>query len=141
MMKGKSAAVLRHLASPACNNVLGCLRDGMDHPDDISKKLDVVRQTVDWHLIKLSALGIVDREAVSSLSGRPRVIYKLTKDGEKLIKNIESMVGQHYTQLMKEFERQQSELDRQLARADISEEVYLEKVKKLEKERGIVESD
>ena len=140
-MKGKSAGVLRQLASPACNKILECLREGMDHPDDISKKLGVVRQTVDWHLIKLSALGIVDRKAVSSLSGRPRITYRLTEEGEALVRSIESLVDQHYIKFVNEFSQQQMELDRRLARAEISEEVYLEKMRKLEKERKIVESN
>ena len=137
-MNEKSIAILKHLSSTSCNRILQCLEDGLEHPDDIAKKLDVVRQTVDWHLIRLSALGMIDRKAESSLSGRPRVVYSLNKGGLSLIQKIDGLTTVHFDKLMGDIEKRQQELDVELARGDISEAVYLEKMRKIGVEREIL---
>lgn len=137
-MDERSIAILKHLSSPSCNRVLQCLEEGLDHPDDIAKTLEVVRQTVDWHLIRLSALGIVDRKAVSSVHGRPKVIYGLSQKGQELIGKIEALTSKHFESLMEELEMRQKELDYRLARGEISEAVYLNNLKKLDDERALI---
>lgn len=133
-MKKRSADIIRHLASQSCNEVLECLRDGMDHPDDIAKKLGVVRQSVDFHLLKLSAFGIVERVAVSSVNARPKIVYKMTPHGRALIDSLDKMIERHYVEIERKFEDFQRELDVMLAKGQISEEVYNEKTKRLKKE-------
>ncbi|MEW5936567.1 MAG: winged helix-turn-helix transcriptional regulator [Candidatus Thermoplasmatota archaeon] len=137
-MHAKSVAILGLLSSPTCDKVLACLRAGLDHPEEISKKLGVVRQTVDWHLLRLSALGIVERVAVSSLSGRPRVIYKLSPEGKEMTEALDSALTTHLQKVQQRFERQEHELDVMLANGEITEEVYNERMHRLSREREIV---
>ncbi len=138
-MRERSAAIMKHMSSDTCNKILQSLREGLDHPDDICKKLGVVRQTVDWHLLRLSALGIVERIPISSLSGRPKIIYRLSKDGENMIDTIDDAVFKHYSKISKRYHDEIKELDMKLALAQISENAYKEKIKKLEKDLGILE--
>ncbi|MCK4758121.1 MAG: hypothetical protein KAS67_06705 [Thermoplasmata archaeon] len=138
-MKERSAAIMKNISSETCNKILQCLKEGLDHPDDICAKLGVVRQTVDWHLLRLSALGIVERIPISSLSGRPKIVYKLSPDGEKLINIIDDAVYSHYSKVKKEYDKAIDELDRKLATAKISEDVYKENIRRLEKDLKILE--
>ena len=141
LMAEKSTTIMSHLTSPSCNRILDCLNQGLEHPDEIARELDVVRQTVDWHLLKLSGLGIVDRVAESSLSGRPRIIYKLNPDGKELINAIDKLVSDHLQRMKRKYDSLQHDLDIKLARAEISEMVYVKRVRRLEKERQFLESD
>ena len=133
-MNKKSTDLMHHLSSSSCRKVLNCLREGLEHPDDISKAMGVVRQTVDWHLLKLRALDIVERVPVSSISGRPKITYRLSQDGEALIGNIEDLVEAHMEKLKEKFNKTHKELDMKLAMGDISERAYKESVKRLQKE-------
>ena len=133
-MNQKSTELMHHLSSSSCRKVLNCLREGLEHPDDISKAMGVVRQTVDWHLLKLSALDIVERVPVSSISGRPKIIYRLSQDGEELIGNIERLVNTHMEKLREKFNKTHKDLDLKLAMGEISERAYKESVKRLKKE-------
>ncbi len=137
-MRERSAAIMKHMSSETCNKILQSLREELDHPDDISKKLKVVRQTVDWHLLRLSALGIVDRIPISSLSGRPKIIYRLSKDGENMIDTIDDAVFKHYSKIKKAYQDDIKDLDMKLAMGQISEDAYKEKIKKTEKDLGIL---
>ncbi len=137
-MSDKSTELMHHLSSSSCQKVLSCLREGLEHPDDISKAMGVVRQTVDWHLLKLSALDIVERIPVSSISGRPKITYRLSQDGENLIENIESLVDEHMKKLREKFNQTHKELDFRLARGDISERAYKDHVKRLKKEMNFL---
>jgi len=133
-MNQKSTDLMHHLSSSSCRKVLNCLREGLEHPDDISKAMGVVRQTVDWHLLKLSALDIVERIPISSISGRPKISYRLSQDGETLIQKIEVLVEEHMIRLKEKFNNVNKELDMKLAKGEISERAYKENVKRLRKE-------
>ena len=129
---------MHHLSSPSCQKILNCLREGLEHPDDISKAMGVVRQTVDWHLLKLSALDIVLRVPVSSISGRPKITYQLSRDDEILINNIERLVDDHMEKLREKYNMAHKQLDFRLARGDISERAYKDNVKRLKKEMSFI---
>ena len=138
-MRERSATIMKHMASDTCNRIIQNLTEGLDHPDDICKKLGVVRQTVDWHLVRLSALGIVERIPVSSLSGRPKIVYRLSEDGQKMMKIIDDAVQSHYIKTRKVYERAIKDLDHDLASGKMSEAVYISKIDKIEKEIKILE--
>jgi len=138
-MRERSAAIMKHMSSNTCNRIIRSLIEGQDHPDDICKKLGVVRQTVDWHLVRLSALGIVERIPVSSLSGRPKIVYRLSEDGQKMMKIIDDAVQSHYLKVWKVYESAIKDLDHDLAKGNISEAVYISKIDKIEKEIKILQ--
>ncbi len=130
---------MKHMSSDTCNKIIQSLMEGLDHPDDICRKLGVVRQTVDWHLVRLSALGIVERIPVSSLSGRPKIVYRLSEDGQTMMKIIDDAVQSHYLKTRKIYEKMANDLDRDLAGGKISEAVYIKNIDKIEKEIKILE--
>lgn len=130
---------MHHLSTPSCQRVLECLEEGLEHPDDISKAMNVVRQTVDWHLLKLSALGIVERIPITSISGRPKITYRLGQDGRQLINDIETLVEEHMSKLRQKYEAIHRELDIKLARGEISERAYKEGVRRLKKEMDFID--
>ena len=138
-MRERSAAIMKHMASDTCIRIIQSMKEGMDHPDDICKKLGVVRQTVDWHLVRLSALGIVERIPVSSLSGRPKIVYRLSEDVQKMMGIIDDAVQSHYLKTRKMYEKAIKDLDHELASGKISEAVYIGKIDKIEKEIKILQ--
>ena len=140
-MRKRSAAIMRHLASESCSEIIECLKEGLDHPDDLAKKLKVVRQSVDWHLLKLTAFGIVERSAVSSATSRPRITYKLTPTGRDLIDRLDGTIDQHFSGIGQKFESLQQELDHHLARGEISEEVYKERTRRLKREMDFLKGE
>jgi len=137
-MNERIKELMHHLSTTSCQRVLECLEEGLDHPDDISKTMGVVRQTVDWHLLKLSALGIVERVPVSSISGRPKITYRLSDDGKQLIGDIEELMKAHITKLGQRYEGARRELDIRLARGEISERAYKENLRRLKKEMDFI---
>jgi len=76
-MESRNIRILQALASSTRDQIVKCLREGIDHPDDIAKEIGIIRQGVDKHLLELHALGIVDREAVFPPDGRPKIVYKM----------------------------------------------------------------
>ena len=87
--KGKTE-VIRELTK-ARLRVIECLQEGMDHPDHMAKHLKITRQAVDPHLQILCDLGIVSkREGITEITGRPRVRYGITREGQKLLNDIEN---------------------------------------------------
>ena len=140
-MKKRSAAIMRHLSSESCSEIIECLKDGLDHPDDLAKKLNVVRQSVDWHPLKLTAFGIVERSAVSSATSRPRITYRLTPAGRELVEHLDGTIERHFSDIGRKFESLQHELDLLLARGEISEEVYKERTKRLKREMDFIKGE
>ena len=138
-MRDRSAAIMKHMASDTCNKIIQSLTEGLDHPDDTCKKLGVVRQTVDWHLVRLSALGIVERVPISSLSGRPKIVYHLSENGMEMMRTIDDAVQSHYLKIKMRYEEEIKKLDHELATGSISEAVYIGKIDKIEKEIKILQ--
>jgi predicted ArsR family transcriptional regulator len=96
---------------------------------------------VDWHLLKLTAFGVVERSAVSSATSRPRITYKLTATGRELIDLLDSTVDRHFRDIGKKFEALQHELDILLSHGEISEEVYKERTKRLKREMDFLKGE
>jgi predicted ArsR family transcriptional regulator len=112
--------------------VIDCLKNGRDHPDDIAKDLKITRQAVDHHLQILCGLGIVSKMGgLSENKGRPRVRYGMTREGQKLLGDIENAVLNYSDLLEEAYKRRQRAIDDLLLDGRISEEEYRKRVERL----------
>lgn len=128
--KGKTE-VIRELTK-ARLRVIECLQEGMDHPDHMAKHLKITRQAVDPHLQILCDLGIVSkREGITEITGRPRVRYGITREGQKLLNDIENAELIYSDLLEKAYKRKQREIDDLLLDGKITEEEYRRRVDEL----------
>ena len=128
--------VLGILASRVRLQICELLRKGVDHPDDLAKRLKVSRQAVDKHLLTLLDKGLVDRSAIFPTEGRPKVIYAVSAAGGNLLDRLgEVLMGYRQTK-MEEFRTALGVLDDDLAGGRLDEEVYLKRRRALEKQYG-----
>src|SRR2546425_11515883 len=73
--------LIRIVASATRLAILKLLQQGFDHPEDLAKKMKIRRQAVDKQLLELFDWGLVDRAAVFPPTGRPRIVYQMTRRG------------------------------------------------------------
>lgn len=130
-MESRNIKILQALASSTRDQIVKCLREGIEHPDDIAKEIGIIRQGVDKHLLELHALGIVDREAIFPPDGRPKIVYKMSGMGLELYGAIDKLIEDFYLRLKGRYERLKEDLDKRLIEGEISESVYLKQLEKL----------
>src|SRR3972149_412901 len=87
-------ACLEVLASESRQRILALLAKGVDHPEDLAKKLKLRRQGVDKQLMELYGWGFVDRSAIFPAGGRPRIVYRLSERGKDLMTRMAALVGE-----------------------------------------------
>ncbi len=136
-MSFNNLTVLKALSSKTRLNIIQCLREGVNHPEDIAKKLGMTRQSIDKHLLELHALGLVERSAVFPPDGRPKIVYKMSAVGIELIDSLNELVKKYNVKIMERYEDELESLDVQLAHGDIGEEVYLKRLDELKKKYKI----
>jgi len=128
--------VLEVLASPARLTICELLRKGVDHPDDLARRLKVSRQSVDKHLLSLLEKGLVDRSAIFPTEGRPKVIYAVSAAGGSLLDRLSEVLVSYRQAKMDEFRTSLAIIDNNLSAGTLDEEVYLKKRRALEKQFG-----
>ncbi|MEE9506532.1 MAG: ArsR family transcriptional regulator [Thermoplasmata archaeon] len=128
--KGKTEVIKK--LTKARLRVIECLQKGMYHPDDIAKHLKITRQAVDPHLQILCNLGIVSRgEGTFEIKGRPRLHFEITREGQKLLDDIENAELIYSDLLEEEYKRKQRAIDDLLLDGKITEEEYRRRVDEL----------
>src|SRR3972149_10260978 len=120
---------LRIATTPTRPQILKLLQQGFDHPEDLAKKMKVHRQAVDKQLTELFYWGLVDRSAVFPPTGRPRIVYRVTKRGGDLVALIERAAQDFRASFREDFERELEDLESKLAAGENAQGVYFQKRK------------
>ncbi len=124
--------ILRIATTPTRLQILKLLQQGFDHPEDLAMKMKVRRQAVDKQLTELFYWGLVDRSAVFPPTGRPRIVYRVTKRGGDLVALMERAAQDFRASFREDFERELEDLESKLAAGEIAEEMYFKKRKEVE---------
>ncbi len=124
--------ILRITTSPTRLQILKLLQQGFDHPEDLAKKMKIRRQAVDKQLAELFYWGLVDRSAVFAATGRPRIVYRVTKRGADLVALLERAAQDFRAALREDLDRELESLESTLAAGEIAEEMYFKKRKEIE---------
>jgi len=124
--------ILRIATGPTRLQILKLLQQGFDHPEDLAKKMKVRRQAVDKQLSELFFWGLVDRSAVFAPTGRPRIVYMITKRGGDLVALLEGAAREFRATFRQDMERELEELESKLAAGEIAEEIYFKRRKEIE---------
>ncbi len=130
--------LVRIASSETRRQILRLLQQGFDHPEDLAKKLNIRRTSVDKQLVELFGWGLVDRAAVFPPTGRPRIVYQVTQRGKDLLDMLERVVKEYSASFKGDFERQMEALEARLAAGEIAEEMYFKKRKELEARYALV---
>lgn len=124
--------ILRIATTPTRLQILKLLQQGFDHPEDLAKKMKVRRQAVDKQLAELFFWGLVDRSAVFAATGRPRIVYRITKRGGDLVTLLERAAQDFRATFRQDLERELESLESKLAAGEIAEEMYFKRRKEIE---------
>lgn len=124
--------LVRIASSETRRQILRLLQQGFDHPEDLSKKLNIRRTSVDKQLLELFAWGLVDRAAVFPPNGRPRIVYQVTQRGKDLLDLLERVVKEYAAAFRSDHDRELESLEAKLAAGEIAEEMYFKKRKELD---------
>lgn len=124
--------LVRIAASETRRQILRLLQQGFDHPEDLAKKLNVRRTSVDKQLVELFSWGLVDRAAIFPPAGRPRIVYQVTQRGKDLLDMLERVVQEYTASFKSDFARELESLESKLAAGEIAEEMYFKRRKELE---------
>lgn len=124
--------LVRIASSETRRQILRLLQQGFDHPEDLAKKLNIRRTSVDKQLLELFEWGLVDRAAVFPPDGRPRIVYQVTQRGRDLLDLLERVVKEYRTSFRSDYDRELESLEAKLAAGEIAEEMYFKKRKELE---------
>jgi len=124
--------LVRIASSETRRQILRLLQQGFDHPEDLAKKLNIRRTSVDKQLLELFEWGFVDRAAVFPPDGRPRIVYQVTQRGRDLLDLLERVVKEYRTSFRSDYDRELESLEAKLAAGEIAEEMYFKKRKELE---------
>ena len=124
--------LVRIASSETRRQILRLLQQGFDHPEDLSKKLNIRRTSVDKQLLELFEWGLVDRAAVFPPNGRPRIVYQVTQRGKDLLDLLERVVKEYAAAFRSDHDRELEALEAKLAAGEIAEEMYFKKRKELD---------
>jgi len=125
-------ACLEVLASESRQRILALLAKGVDHPEDLAKRLKLRRQGVDKQLMELYEWGFVDRNAIIPATGRPRIVYRISERGQELIARLESLLREYHEGMAAEYRQSVDALESKLASGEMDEDAYLKRRQALE---------
>ena len=126
-------AVLEVVASPGRRRILALLAKGVDHPEDLAKRLKLRRQGVDRQLLQLYEWGLVDRSAILPAGGRPRIVYRISGQGQDFLDRVEALVRGYGDGLRLEYQRALAALEDKLAAGELDEAAYMKRRQELER--------
>jgi predicted transcriptional regulator len=123
-------------ASPARLEICELLQKGVNHPEDLAKRLKVSRQSIDEHLLALHGKGVVDRSAVFPTDGKPKVVYAVSAAAKEFMDGIEESLKTYIMTRLNEYQDSLVVLDDDLASGRLDEEAYLKRRERLETHHG-----
>ena len=133
-MQSLEAEILGLVSSPTRMQILDLLRKGVDHPDELAKRLKLRRQSVDKHLLALYRMGIVDRSAVFDSDRRPRIVYSVSSPASLLIGRIVEALRLYAMTKANEYRESLLTLDDDLSAGRLDEQVYEQQREALERQ-------
>ena len=132
-MDDDAVACLQVVASESRQRILALLDKGVDHPEDLARKLKLRRQGVDKQLVELYEWGFVDRSAVLTAVGRPRIVYRLSERGRDLLGRMDALVREFHESMRADCQRSLGMLEDKLAAGELDEDAYLKQRQAIEK--------
>lgn len=125
-------ALFEVVASPTRRRVLTLLAKGVDHPEELAKKLKLRRQGIDKQLMQLYEWGFVDRSAILPAGGRPRIVYRISERGQHFLSRAESLAREFRESFRTEYQTSLDVLEGKLASAELDEATYHKKRRELD---------
>ncbi len=126
--------ILSLVSSSTRMQICDLLSKGVDHPDELAKRLKLRRQSVDKHLLALYRMGIVDRSAVFDSDRRPRIVYSVSSPASLLIGRIVEALRLYAMTKANEYRESLLTLDDDLSAGRLDEQVYEQQREALEKQ-------
>ena len=126
--------ILGLVSSSTRMQICDLLSKGVDHPDELAKRLKLRRQSVDKHLLALYRMGIVDRSAVFDSDRRPRIVYSVSSPASLLIGRIVEALRLYAMTKANEYRESLLTLDDDLSAGRLDEQVYEQQREALEKQ-------
>jgi len=126
-------ALLEVVASPSRRRVLALLSKGIDHPEELAKKLKLRRQGIDKQLMQLYGWGLVDRSAILPVGGRPRIVYRVSERGRDFLGRAQALVAEYRETVRSDHQASLSALESKLAAGDLDEAAYMKRRQELER--------
>ncbi|MDX1534438.1 MAG: hypothetical protein R3291_02330 [Thermoplasmata archaeon] len=124
--------ILQVVASPSRFRILNLLERGVDHPEDLARRLELRRQSVDKQLLELYGWGFVDRSAVFPADGRPRIVYRLSDLGQAYLEKASTISQEYREEMLADYRRSLGILEDDLASGDLDEGAYRKRRRSLE---------
>ena len=125
-------ALLQVVSSPSRMRILSLLSDGIDHPEELAKRMKLRRQGVDKQLLELYRHGFVDRSATLPAGGRPRIVYRISGRGQDFLARAEALARDHREGAREDYQRDIDLLQSKLASGELDEDAYLLRRQELE---------
>lgn len=132
------SSIIAEVITPTRIRIMRMLRDSA-HPESIAAELGISRQGVDKHLAILHRYGMVDKEV--RIERRPMVFYRITPEGEELLRNFEDIAQNHLLAIKSRYRDSLLTLDRMLVDGEISEREYWKRRREMEKRFSWVKKD
>ena len=126
-------ALLEVVASPTRRRILALLEKGIDHPEELAKKLKLRRQGIDKQLMQLYEWGLVDRSAILPVGGRPRIVYRTSERGREFLLRARALVTEYRETVRSDYTASLSALENKLAAGDLDEPAYVKRRQELER--------
>lgn len=131
-MDDGAIALLEILASRSRQRILSLLEEGVDHPEELARRLKLRRQGIDKQLLELYRWGFVDRSAVLPADGRPRIVYRISAQGRDVLARAEALAREYREAMRADHQRGVDHLEAKLAAGDLDEREYLAKREELD---------
>lgn len=124
--------LLKVVASPSRQRILELLTKGVDHPEDLARRMELRRQSVDKQLLELYGWGFVDRSAVFPADGRPRIVYHVSERGEEFLTRASSLVLAYREGILADYKQALEFMEGKLAAGELDEGAYRKRRRALE---------
>lgn len=131
-MDDHALQILQVVASKSRFRILDLLEKGVDHPEDLARRLELRRQSVDKQLLELYGWGFVDRSAVFPADGRPRIVYRLSSLGLGFVGKALALTREYREAMMADYKQSLGNLEDELAAGDLDEGAYRRRRRSLE---------
>ena len=138
-MEKRHIKILKGISSEKRCRLFEYISEGIGHPDDLASKIKASRQAVDKQLEVLFHLGMIEKRAVTPPSGRPKVIFNITSQGQLLKKNLEKLTDDYISNLDREYHKEIEILDLELMKGNIHEDTYHKRSQDLKKMYKIID--
>ncbi|MFQ6106196.1 MAG: ArsR/SmtB family transcription factor [Thermoplasmata archaeon] len=133
-MDSLEVKILGLVSSPTRIQICELLSKGVDHPDELARRLKLSRQSIDKHLLALHRMGIVERSAVFPTDGRPKIVYSLGGPAALLLGRIDDSLRLYAMTKANEYRETLLTLDDDLAAGRLDEQVYRHRRRSLKKQ-------